>query len=433
MLFENFDPVEKRNLETTLKMIKNHFSLNEDSFKELEKRAKNPFIPDFIKNKLDNNLRYKISLTPSEMEYIDKGWSVFNDIFHYFVSKDNITYKDFIENAVRINGQKRKLIKHIVKKSEKLFEESSTEDLSLIFELPSFMLKEKERFLSFIQERINEIITFKLPLEQNAILSYNFSDWLFCSTAEDWSSCLNLNSSTPSGLWSSLPGFIFNKNVAFFYINSGKRKRFDYIERSGNSEKIFSVELDRFRNRSFLLLNEDDTFDIVKWYPSKFPISQKIKDEMFISNNNKKLKYDFYLTEAPKTKKGYTIYPFQDSTRFDKNYKLVKDGLIGKHQFLKKNDDKIYFGDFTHTPQFVQIMSLPDELSNFRTEPENLKSCKSCGYTSFRNDYSYRNGFCFKCLREMEKSCENCGEVIIGEPFEVDGLFYCEACYDELF
>ena len=84
---------------------------------------------------------------------------------------------------------------------------------------------------------------FPIGKELQIVLSLNFADWFLCSTAESWTSCLDLKSSHQSAFWASLPGLIIDKNRALVYITDGTKKEF------------CGITTDKFITRSWILLN----------------------------------------------------------------------------------------------------------------------------------------------------------------------------------
>lgn len=62
------------------------------------------------------------------------------------------------------------------------------------------------------------------------VLSLNFADWFLASTGENWSSCLNLESSYEECFWKGLPALIEDKNRCMVYLTDGKIKNYKGIK-----------------------------------------------------------------------------------------------------------------------------------------------------------------------------------------------------------
>ena len=98
--------------------------------------------------------RFIREIADEEREYFDRGWHELRE-----AKPDlKISYRDFVDNKIEVNGQKRKLFKYINNKE------------------------------------LSELVgKYKLPKTKlYLVISTNFDDFLMCSTDNSWTACTNL-------------------------------------------------------------------------------------------------------------------------------------------------------------------------------------------------------------------------------------------------
>jgi hypothetical protein len=219
-------------------LVKDYFGLRDESLKRFEEALKKPYmikpIEEMFKNTTDNRLRFPME--DESLGSLDVGWIEFQDNFPSFIDNegDNFTYEDYRENRITVGKNRVKLKKALsafYKKNLRNFETdqskfgprgdySRTSFISFINgyyeETWKLSLRECEnscngaRYTSEneankeIDSLIEDVLrhsleylgTKKMPVRENLeiVVSRNFSDWLLCSTEENWTSCLNLTS-----------------------------------------------------------------------------------------------------------------------------------------------------------------------------------------------------------------------------------------------
>jgi len=89
------------------------------------------------------------------------------------------------------------------------------------------------------------------------VLSGNFSDWFLASTAEEWKSCINLESEYASSFWAGLPGLVGDPNRLMIYVTDGKKKTYE------------GITTDRFLSRTWMSHTNKDQLCLIRWFPIK--------------------------------------------------------------------------------------------------------------------------------------------------------------------
>ena len=132
-------------------------------------------------------------------------------------------------------------------------------------EIDSEDLLKKEAIKENIKLFFETIGRKKLPLKNGAayfVISLNMADFMLASTAESWTSCINLESNYEGGYWAGLPGLIGDKNRAIMYFTDLSKKEFRGIK----SYKMIS--------RTWLLLGRETKSSKIKDLP---PVESHIK------------------------------------------------------------------------------------------------------------------------------------------------------------
>lgn len=327
-------------------LVYEFFSLDGNSdkrFKELLKKPKmaKP-IEDLFKGSEDLRIRYKI--TDEHYEFIDTGWTEFKESFPAFCSTHNISYVDFRSNKVTIDKQKVKLGKSLKKyyyqnlerskydlrcfcddyNSQQYLEvmngckwetwEMSAEEVLSNRDMFRFTSKEEAKELAkkmidiAIERQLERIGAMKLPVkeEMEIVISRNFADWMLCSTKENWTSCINLESNYENAYWSGLPGTIADSNRMMIYITDGEKKSYN------------GITTDRFIQRSWVLLDENQDYHPLVWYDQKKVTNKMIKQITGLNlmvNTGKH--FDCYESFKPlRFINGDTCFIYQDNSQF---------------------------------------------------------------------------------------------------------------------
>jgi len=400
------DCTEIKNKLIIYKLVKNHFSLTDESLKLFKHRLMyKPAIASEYKPYLDKDLRCKVKIEDvSILEENDEGWKWFNSKLPCFINTCNITYEMFKNNIYIVNNKKLKLKKALLEffGDEKNFKHTNflynllnlypdflcdyrcgllyfNGDYNVIrnsegkkIPIESFMLelvkKEGYKYLDKVESgytRFSNVLgSLKLPNSSlYLVLSCNFADWFLSSTAESWESCLSLESTYSTAQWAGLPGTITDKNRAMLYITDGVKKNYN------------GIIADRILARSWIILGTEGKKEKAKTFihfVGEYPGSKDILDtlaEKIIFENKYKIfggrpeedtrsKYDFEMLFHYRTKKEkFLSYIFCDSTllkvsrKHPKNtfaYHWINDEEHGKSHIvicngMKSKDKQISF------------------------------------------------------------------------------------------
>ena len=338
-------------------------------------------------------------------------------------------------------------------------------------------LKEVTKMIQTIIRIIADIINAKSVNNKSnyrAYLSFNYFDWFFASTGEDWDSCLGFASETFYGI--GLPNLISNPDWGMLE-----------IVKNNQSKEEFGITVPRLVTRAWAIYGENDKYNLVKSYPVP---TDELKEKVFcdglvifseISNSSssvfsKNCFYPFVM------KDGYSVpFIYADSfglESYDKAVRVyISDIKYGIMDLRKKGDKYGNGGDFNDMCRsmesiFDSIFDMVDSGSlSFYDAYENSESiicdccgerdedcyyldgfgyvcqhcidndgafyyCDDCEQLMYENDTSYEivNGdrICEHCLSNHYISCDDCGKyVLLENTTNVGGLYYCEDCLEE--
>lgn len=460
--------------------VTNHFSLNSSGLKLFKKvlnsrEEKIKYIDEKFHDFLDEDLRATFTLPFILKADMDNGWGMFKKIFDDFLDEYEVSYEDYSKNKIIINKQEAKLFKYIKKWYLEQNEEKIDNFKNSVWRtIDGFSYSDRENFDYCFKRASEKIGTMKLPdKDLKAVLSFNFADWFLVSTAESWSSCLNLQSDYEACYWSGLPGLITDPNRMLIYITDSKSKSYR------------GITVDKFITRTWGLLEESDVVFPVRHYPLQI-ISDEAMNTIFpfsvyegsLDRNNS----DFYrgkhlYKDIVTNYENESVYIYQDGTGFNIKkhedgkqevyiyhshsgyYKLINnknggwridedtiynytdglDGLIDRGCQLKDhpdcgvicsncgdhvNEDNVYFG--------------PDEQPYCEDcFDENFISCLTCGETMAIEDAHQGTDGDYYCEYHFNRNffyCDNCGEVASNnEQNEVYSQYYCNSCFASRF
>jgi hypothetical protein len=257
-------------------LVKNHFSLTENSLELFKFRLFNePLIAEEYKAIIGNSpdMRKRISITGEFAENFDAGWRMFKNQFRHFVADNKVSYENFRSNKVIVKKNELKLKKALI---GYYCAHKSAYGQDLLFNSYNTNATQ-EQIEARLTEILNKIGTKKIPNSGlEIVISLNFADWFLCSAGEKWSSCISLDSGYERAFWSGLPGLIGDKNRAMVYITDGKKKNYH------------GIITDRFISRSWVVLvrsKEQETknetcFTMVREYPSSIGL-KSIAEKLF--------------------------------------------------------------------------------------------------------------------------------------------------------
>lgn len=404
--------IENRNI--IFKLVKEHFHLDNESLDFFEYNLFYPSIDEAFVPLLNEEFRaYKDFDDISIFEKADEGWFILRRYFNNFVNKYGINYNDFIKGSVVIDKEERKINKLILEYSHT---QESKIDLINFMYIGNFDENIRKKDFSSIDLSVNELLNKigakKTPSSVSKIaLSCNFVDWFLCSTAESWTSCLNLESKFASSYWSGLPGLIGDPNRAMIYLTDGKMKNYE------------GIEVERLISRSWVLLDEDNRLHQVKMYPvcantnlvSLFGFDYTPR---FFSKNKVKFLKD---------KNENTIFIFQDDSSFENGHIVYgHKGYFGYNK--NKNLIKENFIEYTHGLKFL----IEREIKLDKYLLKNV--CGDCQEILESSRYRVDNTlFCKECYRKRGVKCRKCENTFAEEDitFVDDEVPLCRDCFDE--
>lgn len=315
--------------------------------------------------------RFVREIKNEEREYFDRGWHELRE-----AKPDlKISYRDFVDNKIEIDGQRRKLFKYI---------------------------NDKE---------LSELIgKYKLPKTKlYLVISTNFDDFLMCSTDNSWTACTNLK----NGCFRyTTIGNIFTKGRFIVYVTDLKPKTFKGLE----SYNMFY--------RCFGFINKSGEMVGNIWYPIKSYMA--FQDEHFkcvtsVEEKSAKYKIDKVFNEY-----GFFVYPYLDYSVLDTdtgNY-YFSDSYLRFHPVIEFKD-----GDVEQYSSKIKFDGL--NLGNDNLEDMLLKYCDTCktwlGNIKTIGNYNY----CPDCYEKETINCSCCNNSINLKDahFTESNTWICESCF----
>lgn len=314
--------------------------------------------------------RFIREIADEEREYFDRGWHELRE-----AKPDlKISYRDFVDNKIEIDGQKRKLFKYINNKE------------------------------------LSELVgKYKLPKTKlYLVISTNFDDFLMCSTDNSWTACTNLKN---GDFRYTTIGNIFTNGRFIAYVTDLKPKSFKGLE----SYNMFY--------RCFGFINKDGEMVGNIWYPIKTYMA--FQDEHFkcvtdVSNKDAKYKIDKVFNEY-----DFFIYPYLDYSILDTdsgNY-YFSDSYLRFHSIIE-------FKDGTVKQYSSKIKYEGSNLDGDNIKDMFWRYCDVCktwhGNIETIGNYNY----CPDCAKKAIIKCGNCGKEIklLDAHFTEDNKWICDDC-----
>lgn len=384
-------------------IVLNNFGLNEESKKRFSERFDNPFVEDVFKGLIDENYRIRTPLPRDLYNDFDRGWLTLKNIAPKFVDHYDITYEDFYKN--KKNHKKNtfrviKLIHQYFNKNMDILEYHSFLKRMRSFEEEKFSkLREYcmendiglgdfdslDKAVSLFIDRINEL-RFSKTQDIEVVISLNPIDWFLSTTGESWRTCLSLESPSFASYWVSLAGSVVDKNLSMIYVTNGDKKTYK------------GITMDKVLSRSWVLLDESNKLNVVKFYPNEIldvnslnqflPISIKPIDRT--TYKSKYRVYPLYFSN------GYTNYIYQDKTTpsdIKDNSFILKGGVKGLKTII---NNKVFEGPiFEYTGGLSFLIDKNRSIIEFFRNPV---ECCSCGsLVSFGRNIRQDNDGNFYC------------------------------------
>ena len=414
------------NKEIIYSLVEKHFSFSKEGLEKFKNYLFNPFIDDVYKKIVKDNLKARYPIDNFDASKFDEGWQFFKNVFNSFIIKFKINYSNFYTNKMLVDRNERKLVKFLneyyltmippKQAAEELgFHLGHCADDFIKTELKKYI----ENKMNFIGA--NKISKGKLEL----VFTMDFSDWFLCSTGEKWTSCINLESDYDGNYWSGLPGLVGDRNRAMLYITDGVQKNY------------LGIKVDRLLARSWALLNNKDTIQIVRFYPNSL-----IKVSEIDNIVGTKFDYDDggygsgrqfqskYPVDVIKFENGCSAGVFQDS------FGLCSDGYLrfGHHGYNHFDAN----GKLTENRIFSWsggLKGLIEQGKNLGSVIEKTLYCSCCDIDIPPEDHVFTDPdgeyFCEECFYEHYFYCHDCGEIRhIDNGIEAsNNNLYCYDCY----
>ena len=320
--------------------------------------------------------RYIREIKDEEREWFDRGWKELREARPDI----NISYRDFVDNKIEIDGQKRKLFKYI---------------------------NDKE---------LSELVgKYKLPKTKlYLVISTNFDDFLMCSTDNPWTACTNL---TQGDFRFTTIGNIFMGGRFIAYVTDLKPKSFKSLE----SYNMFY--------RCFGFINKEGQMVGNIWYPIKTYMA--FEDDHFKSVNLTENKESKYGVKEVYNKFGFFVYPYLD-------YSIVNN-ITGEIKFL---DDYYRFHPFIKfdngelEPYSSKIkFEGKDKINGNKISEMFWKWCDTCGTIHGNIKTIGNHNYCPDCLEKATIKCSNCGKEILLKDahFTEDNTWICKSCFQDVY
>lgn len=474
---------DKENNAIIKKLVKERFSLSDDSLNYFNQQIDNPFIDEnyfsafekFGSSKIELDLPFHIQ------ERLDYGWQNIVKIhFNDFLRETGATYEHFKNNKIEINKNFFKFKKAIesfyINKTFKIIEDNfSCYDKIENYEEVAYIIRNLVRnkipplfsrslqtavfgyVLSTGKDDKDEILYFKNEIKysiQSAVenvwrdvsnnklssdnlkivITFSFADWFLCSTNESWGSCLALTGNS-ANYWYGLPGLIGDKNRVMIYITRGDKK--DYR----------GIKTHRYLYRTWALLDDRNRINIVRWFPREDLHNQELYN--FLSNKtglrfneNSIDKNDDYHSKYELdliwNVDGYSMFPYQDYTDWTEgeNTYIISgnSGMLYKSKsdrYREVMSDELYSYD-----TFSSLGDLIERNTTICDATDETHTCEDCGRrVDYEDDlYISPNGdrLCHSCFHDNYFECNDCGEVYhIDYAMHIKDGLVCDNCFHD--
>lgn len=479
-------------------LISNHFSLSKESLKEFkhnlfnEREVAKEY--EFIHKSPDLRVEYNINefLDEKSLENTYKDYGMFKKHFVKEVEKYSITFENYRKNTLSHNKSEYKLIKFLFKAKilsflkEKVYDrltEEQKKELDKYTENTHF--KKIRDFIINLRtgknenlEKILEEIDFEITILDNVIkqitkikgstkdnlkivISRNFIDYFMCSTAQSFTSCINMESDYNGAFWAGMPGTITDKNRAIAYITDGTTVNYKGIigPKIENRTWVLTARKKSISKLKDIPEKEKYFIDLVKIYPqntdSNYSIFYNFLSKIFsnrtvIKRNSESGRQDLvgqYYFKPIWFKDYRSCFIYQDTTRFaiGKKNKAKQTPLFyynsfsacGGFQIISKSGNPA--AEFSFSGGLTRLIKNETELIDADKEYEDDEEscCDSCGTRG--DDVCYRESFdrvfCEECFSERGGYCEQCGEDFSWDDLGhgPDDRYYCSSCMNDKF
>jgi len=382
--------INNQNIKNFQKILK-YFFLDEDSHKRVllslnkeTRTEEEQFLDSYFGLNEDRRAFYKIQ----ETENSDKGFNIYRDLIYkhlihtrddenYYVGELNLlSYDVYRTGFITIKNQQQKLFK--------------------------FLLKQGLSPLA-----VEKITTIKTKGDVFLCISRNPIDYLFASTNQSYTSCMDLNSSYDGAFYMGTCGAMLDPNRFLIFTTSGRPARYLL-----QKEEFYHF---RYTTRSWgLVLNTPSlnkgapSITFVRWYPNdNYNLADLMATAQYpVMPLNNVLDSLIEVTSLfsftlPKFRNGTPCHTYCDYYGF-----YFEDHNTYKIKYTNKNPEisgSIIRG-FRHTSGFNNIRTFKDLARDY---PHYCSFCE-VGLTTLTR-YRWRgNTYCPECLNTYTITCTHC-------------------------
>jgi hypothetical protein len=449
---------DKRNNEIIIKIISEKMGYTDESLKIFIDRLTNPQIDDEYAKIIGPDLRasWEIPEPEADAEHENQAWSKFKSFFHYVTCRicfskiklsnfNIITYSNFLDNSILFKKNIIKLKKYLtilflqepsvlssnfnhLKNDDRSYyekvKEAFPEIIKKIEDKDPNNLPTEEEIVTIIIKLFEKIGEYSYSKKKKGalVLSCNFADWFLSSTKENWTSCFNIEDGY---FWYAVPGLIGDSNRSMLYVTNGSSKEFE------------GIVTERFKLRTWVILDENNGKNIVGFYPQRDSYTlEKIKkitgDNSYEETRQGEIKDGKRPIVPIFFKSGVYSTTSQDATKMEKK----GESLILK---IGNGAGTQYFGKSLNTlnSNIVSVNRISYHNANSKMTASNifkLKVCK-CGNSDALIEKG-ENYYCKKCFDEKYVQCHCCKTIWHKSKRKMiveDGETYCSDCHKELF
>lgn len=285
-------------------------------------------------------------------------------------------------------------------------------------------------------------------------LSRNPVDYIFVSTNQSYTSCLNLESEAEGCFWMGLGGLIVDPSRFLVFVTNGKILRYQV---KGLEFKHF-----KYTSRSWGIISKHEELCLVNAYPAdKIRMKDKLVEAGYkVLKHSDHFKQSLINHELPRHQDGSesTIYldnvgiscRNEDKRKNGRTWYYTDDGTTGS---LSEFD---YDGTFENVGCFDDLMhemrscdycgERYHEENGFYLEhgggvcgycyDEYHFTCRYCRSVYHNDEAEYHNdqAHCSYCFRQNVRTCHGCAETVSrNDGYTVSGWDYCPDCYNKEF
>lgn len=372
------------------------FGYSGEALELFKKELKKEIVEEYKIVKEDGRLVKKIEL--EERESMDEGWKIFKTVFVDFVSNNNITYIDFINNSIKVDGQKKKLFKTIIS-----------------------LYKEKFKNLDKVLEQISSK-TLPRGRDLFLVLSVNLDDFLMCSTRNPWTSCLNMEGGE---YWPSLSGFLLDDNRCLIYLT-------DLVEKDYLGLKSFKMF-----NRMWCLLDKDGILNANINYPKKDRPPIEVLSKVFGFEIKQLL--DGFVSKYEITpifnNNSIFVFGYQDNTKFlKKGNKIFLESSKGTGCSIIARDffDKVSYKEYRELYRMMERETPEMLIEESKTIADFLYyKCELCGENNSKVLLINGEIVCKDCFDKQSFVCQECGHKYKRKFITTENSTICSKCKSE--